>query len=60
VTARRERSERARPATREDMRRFWPDLTEEELAAAWAAIESAGATMTVLVTPPDDSELPNA
>ena len=36
-----------RPATADDMARFWPDKTPDELAAARTAIEAAGATMTV-------------
>jgi len=44
-----------RPATMEDMRRFWPDKTAEELEAAAAAVAEAGGEMTV-VTVPAESE----
>lgn len=37
-----------RPATLDDMRRFWPDKTDEELQAAAAAIAAAGGEMTVV------------
>lgn len=44
-----------RPATPEDMARFWPDKTPEELAEAAKAIADAGGHMTV-VSPLDARE----
>lgn len=39
-----------RPATLDDMRRAWPDLTDEELTAALTAIGRAGGRLDVVTT----------
>lgn len=36
-----------RPANLDDMRRFWPDKTDDELQAAADAIAAAGGTLNV-------------
>lgn len=41
----------SRPATIEDMRRFWPDRSDADLKAAHAAILDAGGEITI--TDPD-------
>jgi len=45
-----------REATLEDMARFWPDKTPEELAAAYEVLVAAGGRMTVTTAVDEDED----